>query len=76
MTLELKGLSDEEQVALVALIEGVVGADGHATDGETKQLRTLVAALGKKNYRAAAEQAAEAKAAQERAAAEIAAAIA
>lgn len=57
MALELKDLTEDERIALVALLELVVGADGYATDGEAKQIGAVVRALGKKAYQDAAEEA-------------------
>lgn len=56
MALELKDLTDEERVALVALLEVVAEADQHVTDDEATQVRRIVAALGRKTYEAAAEE--------------------
>ena len=59
MPLGLNQLSAEEQLALVALVRLAVGADGYATDDEVKQLRAMIAALGKQTYLRAAQEADE-----------------
>lgn len=56
MALELKDLSEPERLALVALLEVVVAADAHATDGEAKQLARVVRDVGKKTYETTAEE--------------------
>lgn len=56
MALTLKDLTEEERLALVALMEGAIEADRHASDPEIAQVRATVAALGKKAYKAAAEE--------------------
>ena len=57
MALELKDLTDDERLALVALLELVIGADHAVSDSEAQQLRTIIAAVGEEAYRAAAEEA-------------------
>jgi len=59
MALELKELNEEERLALVALLETAIAADSQASDGEAKQVRDCVAAMGKKAYQAAAAAADE-----------------
>lgn len=56
MALELKDLNADERLALVTLLQLVVEADRYASDPEASKLRGVVAALGKKDYLAAAEQ--------------------
>lgn len=57
MALELKDLTQEERLALVALLELVVGADRYVTDPEATHLRSIIGAVGEKEYQAAAEEA-------------------
>ena len=57
MALELKDLTDDERLALVALLERVIGADHTVSDSEANELRKIIAAIGKKAYRAAVEEA-------------------
>lgn len=56
MALELKDLTDEERLALVALLERVVEADSYVTDSEVRQVHSIIAAVGKKAYEAAVEE--------------------
>ena len=56
MALTLKDLTEEERLALVALMEGAIEADRQASDPEIAQVRATIAALGKKAYQAAAEE--------------------
>lgn len=56
MALELKDLTDDERLALVALLKVVAEADQYVTDDEAKQVRHVIAAVGRKAYEAAAEQ--------------------
>jgi uncharacterized tellurite resistance protein B-like protein len=57
MALELKDLTDEERLALVALLARVVEADSYVTDPEATRVRSIIAAVGKKAYQEAAEEA-------------------
>ncbi len=57
MVLELRDLTHEERVALVALMERAVRADGYASDAEAKQVNATARALGRASYEAAAEEA-------------------
>lgn len=57
MALELKDLTEDERVVLVALLARVVEADSYVTDPEATKVRAIVAALGKDAYQAAIEDA-------------------
>jgi len=57
MALELKDLTDDERLALVALLERVVEADSYVTDSEVTHVHSVVAAVGEDAYEAAAEEA-------------------
>lgn len=57
MALELKDLTDDERLALVALLEVVAEADQYVTDDEAQEVRRIVKLLGRKAYEAAAEEA-------------------
>jgi uncharacterized tellurite resistance protein B-like protein len=56
MALQLKDLTDDEQLALVALLKAVAEADQYVTEGEATQLRRVIAAIGRKAYETAAEE--------------------
>lgn len=53
MSLELKELSEEERIALVALLQRVIAVDGRTGDEEAEHLRAVVAAIGKKSFQQA-----------------------
>ncbi|MGD9762803.1 MAG: TerB family tellurite resistance protein [Candidatus Binatia bacterium] len=57
MALELKDLTENERLALVALLKLVAEADKYVTDPEAKQVRKIIAALGTKAYQAAMDEA-------------------
>jgi uncharacterized tellurite resistance protein B-like protein len=57
MALELQDLTDEERLALVALLGRVVEADTYVTDPEAARVRSIIAAVGQTAYQAAAEEA-------------------
>lgn len=57
MPLELKDLTEDERVALVALLEVVAEADQYVTDDEAVQVRRVINALGRKAYEAAVAEA-------------------
>lgn len=57
MTMELKDLSDEETLALVAVVQRVAEADTYVTDPEAQRLRGIVRAVGEKKYQAASDEA-------------------
>lgn len=57
--MELKDLNNDEQQALLALLSGIIRADGQATESEAVEVAHVVDALGEKTYReqlAAAEE--------------------
>ncbi len=53
--MELTELTPEERVALVGLLEVIVGADRNPSDEEAEQLDRIIAAMGEDAYRRAAE---------------------
>ena len=55
--MELKDLTDDERVALVALIKLMVQSNSRATDLEAKLVAHEAASLGRSAYRAASEEA-------------------
>jgi hypothetical protein len=57
MALELKDLNQNERLALAALLERAVAADRYVTDPEARQLHAIIAAVGRKAYEEAAEEA-------------------
>jgi uncharacterized tellurite resistance protein B-like protein len=59
MALELNDLSDDERVALVALVQLVAEADTYVTAPEAQKLRAIIRALGEKSYTAASDAADE-----------------
>jgi hypothetical protein len=54
---ELEDLNHEERVALLALFQKVVAADGHVSDGEREEIAMLVDAFGEEGYRTAFDEA-------------------
>ena len=59
MTMELSDLTHDERLALVALVETVVGSDAAVSDDEETQIAHIAAAFGDEAYRALATQADE-----------------
>jgi hypothetical protein len=59
MPLQLKDLTDEERLALVAVVQLVAEADSYVTEPEAKQLRSIISTLGEKAYQAASDAADE-----------------
>lgn len=57
--MELKDLSHDERLALVALIEAVVGGDARVSDDEAMQIDRVAAVFGDEAYRALAAEADE-----------------
>jgi uncharacterized tellurite resistance protein B-like protein len=57
MALELKDLTADERLALVALLERVVEADSYVTESEATHVHTVIAAVGEEAYEAAAGEA-------------------
>lgn len=57
MALELKDLTEDETLALVALVQVVAEADTYVTDPEAKKLRGIIRDVGQKKYEAASEDA-------------------
>ena len=57
MPLELRDLTDDERLALVALLARVVEADSYVTDSEATHVHAVIAAVGEKAYEAAADEA-------------------
>jgi uncharacterized tellurite resistance protein B-like protein len=56
MPVELKDLTQDERIALVALLQQVVEADTYVTDSEAEQVRAIVDAIGRDAYQAAVEE--------------------
>jgi hypothetical protein len=56
---ELEDLDQEERVALLALLQRVVAADGRVSDDERDEIAELVDAFGEDGYRRAFDEAAE-----------------
>jgi uncharacterized tellurite resistance protein B-like protein len=54
---ELEDLNHEERVALLALLQKVVGADGRVSEEEQDEIGELVEAFGEDGYRQAFEEA-------------------
>jgi hypothetical protein len=52
--MELTELNEDERIALVALLEMVVAADGEVSRDELTQIRRVIRELGEGAYRAAA----------------------
>jgi hypothetical protein len=50
VAIELKNLSADERLALVALTEIIVGSDSHASDEEESSVHDLAAAIGEAEY--------------------------
>lgn len=50
-------LNEKERIAVLALLQRVVSADGRVTDGEADEIAELVDAFGEDSYRAAFEEA-------------------
>jgi hypothetical protein len=50
VAMKLTDLDDDERLALVALMRGIVLADGDVSDGEAKILPGLAEAIGKQAY--------------------------
>lgn len=59
MALELKDLTDDERLALVALVQLAAEADSYVTQPEAQRLRGIIKAVGEKAYEAASDQADE-----------------
>jgi hypothetical protein len=59
MALELKDLTEDETLALVALVQAVAEADTYVTDPEAQNLRGIIRAVGEKKYQAASDEADE-----------------
>ncbi|MGH7786511.1 MAG: TerB family tellurite resistance protein [Candidatus Binatia bacterium] len=55
MPLELKDLTEDERIALVALLQQVVEADSYVTDPEASRVRAIIKAIGKTAYDEAVE---------------------
>ena len=55
--MELEQLDSQERLVLVAALRLTVLADGRATEGEARELDTVVGSMGQANYDAAFEQA-------------------
>jgi hypothetical protein len=55
--MRLAELTFEEHIVLVALLELVVGADGHVTENERAQIQRVAAAIGEDTYQKAAAEA-------------------
>lgn len=53
---ELSNLTDEERIALVALVELFSWLDTELTDDESEQVHRVIEELGEDNYRTAAEE--------------------
>jgi hypothetical protein len=51
--MELEDLNEDERIALVVLLEAVVGADGEVSREELTQIKRVIAAIGAGPYRAA-----------------------
>jgi uncharacterized tellurite resistance protein B-like protein len=56
MALELKDLTDDERLALVALLERVVEADSYVTESEATHVHAVIDAIGDEAYEAAADE--------------------
>jgi hypothetical protein len=54
--MELRDLSHEERLALVALLELVIESDSRAADGEVAEVDRVVDALGREEYEALVEE--------------------
>jgi uncharacterized tellurite resistance protein B-like protein len=54
---ELSDLNEEERIALLALLQTVVAADGRVSDGEREEIAELVEAFGEDGYRRAFDEA-------------------
>jgi hypothetical protein len=54
---ELEDLNHEERVALLALLQKVVAADGQVSDGEREEIAMMVDAFGEDGYRTAFDEA-------------------
>jgi uncharacterized tellurite resistance protein B-like protein len=57
--MELKDLTHDERLALVALVENVVASDATVSDDEQDRIAALAAAFGDEPYRALATEADE-----------------
>ncbi len=55
--MELNELNDNERLALLALLQRVVAADGKVSDGERDEIAELVDAFGEEGYRKAFDEA-------------------
>ena len=55
--MELVDLDAEERVALLALLQRVVAADGRVSDDERDEIAELVEAFGEEGYRQAFDEA-------------------
>jgi hypothetical protein len=54
---ELEDLDGEERIALLALLQRVVAADGRVSDDERDEIAELVEAFGEEGYRQAFDEA-------------------
>lgn len=54
---ELNELNENERIALLALLQRVVAADGRVSDGERDEIADLVEAFGEDGYRKAFDEA-------------------
>jgi uncharacterized tellurite resistance protein B-like protein len=54
--MELTDLSHEERLALVALLEAVVGSDAAVSDEEASRIASVAAAFGDEGFRALANE--------------------
>ena len=57
MALTLKDLTEDERVALVALLGQAITADAHTTPAESRRVKAIAAALGPARYEEAAASA-------------------
>jgi uncharacterized tellurite resistance protein B-like protein len=55
---ELEDLNHNERLALLALMQRVIAADGHVSDGEVDEIATLTEAFGDDAYHKAFDEAA------------------
>jgi hypothetical protein len=56
--MELTDLTENERVALVALLEEIIAADAEVTDEEPERLAEVIEAIGEETYGQAVEEAA------------------
>ena len=55
--MEITDLNQNERIALLALLQRIVAADGRVSDGETDEIADLVDAFGEEAYRHAFDEA-------------------